>query len=281
MAKFKFNILTGENAQEKYDAIITKEPFTFYLLQTGVGYLGEKKLFDSASLNDNRIEMTAKFFRAVKAHSITQEDLDNEAISKPEGTAVGDTGMLFTADNNETDDGDEVLYFIPVTIETPETTDTIDPNNPDSKLPTASAVINYVVSEMSDKVSFEIDGEQGVQTPDGGIAFPSLYSENEVRVGTWIDGKPIYRRVVTGTTPSATFVVNWMDITSWNIDAVIDIKGIIVPAPNSAYAFNTTDDGSWKVITVIQEGVIQVYVSRSLEYNKPMFVIVEYTKTTD
>lgn len=37
--RFKFNIITGQNAGEKYAAIANKEPFTFYLLQTGVGYL--------------------------------------------------------------------------------------------------------------------------------------------------------------------------------------------------------------------------------------------------
>lgn len=43
--KFKFRLLTGTDPQAQYDAITTKDSMTFYLLSTGVGYLGETPLF--------------------------------------------------------------------------------------------------------------------------------------------------------------------------------------------------------------------------------------------
>lgn len=43
--KFKFRLLTGTDSQAQYDAITTKDSMTFYLLNTGVGYLGETPLF--------------------------------------------------------------------------------------------------------------------------------------------------------------------------------------------------------------------------------------------
>lgn len=43
----KFNILTGSNAQDKYDNISVKDNSTFYLLETGIGYFRNKKLFDA------------------------------------------------------------------------------------------------------------------------------------------------------------------------------------------------------------------------------------------
>lgn len=43
--KFKFRLLTGTDPQAQYDAITTKDSMTFYLLGTGVGYLGETPLF--------------------------------------------------------------------------------------------------------------------------------------------------------------------------------------------------------------------------------------------
>lgn len=143
--KFKFNILTGENAKEKYDSIPTKEPFTFYLLQTGVGYLGEKLLFDAgttkevikeiipeSATNDTLATtkaivdfvvskvaditvgdiLTAKFFRNVEAWTLSSADMNNPAISLPAGCKAGDIGLMFTADINEEDDGDEKYYFV-------------------------------------------------------------------------------------------------------------------------------------------------------------------------
>lgn len=43
--KFKFHLLTGTDPQAQYDAITTKDSMTFYLLSTGIGYLGSTPLF--------------------------------------------------------------------------------------------------------------------------------------------------------------------------------------------------------------------------------------------
>lgn len=277
--KFKFNILTGDNAQDKYDAITTKEPFTFYLLQTGTGYLGTKKLFDSS---DNTVTLTGKFFRAVKSHTITQDDLDNEAISKPEGTEIGNTGIIFTADNNEDDDGDEKYFFVPITI---NTIDHIDPDDPGDDVPTASAVVTYVMSMLEDKVSFEVDGEAGVETADGGISFPSLYSEEEVRIGTWL-GKPLYRRIFQTSSPSvvnqeATIATLPYNIELKNIYGITkDIYNGIIPV-NFYYKVDT-DSVTYYVSCFIRNNVnIAMTISNSIYASRPVTVVLEYTKTTD
>lgn len=50
-SQFKFNLLTGSDAQTKYNNITTKDQYTIYLLQdAGIGYLGNKKLFDNSLL---------------------------------------------------------------------------------------------------------------------------------------------------------------------------------------------------------------------------------------
>lgn len=49
-SRFKFKILT-DNPQEQYDNINPKDPYTFYLLNTGVGYLGEVPLFGGGAQN--------------------------------------------------------------------------------------------------------------------------------------------------------------------------------------------------------------------------------------
>lgn len=149
-SNFKFKILTSADPQAQYDAITTKDAMTFYLLNTGVGYLGSVKLFDAnadsgtISLVTNMLDagfvaddvtaastkaivdyvadkvsnistvLTTSFFRKVESHTITADDLANSAITVPEGTAEGTVGLLFTADTDG-EDGGESYYFIPLT----------------------------------------------------------------------------------------------------------------------------------------------------------------------
>lgn len=284
--QFKFNILTGTDAQAKYDAITTKEPFTFYLLQTGVGYLGEKKLFDAASLENTEVTLTGKFFRAVASHVITQADLDNANLSKPDGTAVGDAGILFTADNNDTDDGDELQYFVPVRI--PNTVSAIDGNNPGNDIPTATAVVNYITQILSNYVTFEIDGVPGSVAADGSICYPNVYSTDEVRIGTWIDGKPIYRKtynvsIIIEREKSAELVPA-SEISTLNIDTCIKIDGQCkyysrdteTPIVIGYRSLNNLEFIAWLVapnysITSYAKGYT----------HEVIFVYIEYTKTTD
>ena len=143
---FKFRIFTDENPQAQYDAISQKDPMTFYLLKTGIGYLGDVKLFDATYdvadylvtdmladdyVGDNAtmastkaiVDLVSKrvgdlastldnaFFTNVKSHSLTESDLTNDLISKPENAKVGDVGLLFTVDiDNEP--GGETYCFI-------------------------------------------------------------------------------------------------------------------------------------------------------------------------
>ena len=148
-SKFKFKLLTNEDPQAQYDSIVTKDPMTFYLLNTGIGYLGDVKLFDAtdgtiknlvtdmlskdfvpddvSAASTNAIVkyvtekvsnisalLTVKFFRKVESHTITEDDITKGEISFPEGAKVGDVGLLFTADTDDKDGG-ESYYFIPLT----------------------------------------------------------------------------------------------------------------------------------------------------------------------
>lgn len=150
-SNFKFRILTGPDPKAQFDAITTKDAMTFYLLNTGIGYLGSVKLFDATedasnigNLVTNMLDasfvaddatvastkaivdyvadkvgnvssvLTTAFFRKVVSHTLTADDLTNSAISVPEGTVEGDVGLLFTADTDG-EDGGESYFFIPLT----------------------------------------------------------------------------------------------------------------------------------------------------------------------
>ena len=96
------------------------------------------------------------------------------------------------------------------------------------------------------------------------------YSTNETVIGTWIDGKPIYRKVVTLST-TKTIDMGGISISHGisNINIPIDCKGI----NNAACAVS---DLFWVNTKNSTSGTF--YNAEGLEDVK--FLVFEYTKTT-
>ena len=101
------------------------------------------------------------------------------------------------------------------------------------------------------------------------------YSTDEQVIGTWIDGKPIYRKVfiIENTTTSETDI----DVSSLNIENVIDISGI---------AYN--DSIQLPINFYNESGYNSCYYSKhissikyKISHGNNARIIIEYTKTTD
>lgn len=104
-----------------------------------------------------------------------------------------------------------------------------------------------------------------------------IYSLEEKRIGTWIDGKPLYRKVITSIsigTQNAWAKIGPID----NMETVIDMRGYYLTEENNTsnvfgpspyFAFQSRKDG------------LYVLASNVAAVNRPLVVIVEYTKTTD
>lgn len=105
-----------------------------------------------------------------------------------------------------------------------------------------------------------------------------IYSTEETRIGTWIDGKPIYRMAFTGTT------INGENKLLDNVDSLIDIKGFI--ALNDTYG-NGKMFPCWSMSATDQINIListnnsLILRAGSYEANKSFQVAIEYTKTTD
>ena len=186
-SRFNFKILNGSDPQAQYNGIIVKDPMTFYLLSTGVGYMGTVKMFDAAtagavsnmvtdmtgehytgdntsvastkaivdyvtkSINETSI-ISAQFFRKVESHTLTDEDSSNPEITIPEGCVSGEVGLLFTADTDNDDSNGSQKYFISLknylqTVHTFASTDSIKMSISDSNEVTAD--LNVATSENS------------------------------------------------------------------------------------------------------------------------------------
>lgn len=111
------------------------------------------------------------------------------------------------------------------------------------------------------------------------------YSTTEQRVGTWIDGKPIYRKTWVDTMPvvttNETFVEKEID-PSINFGTVTKIEGSFYAGSNSQYVMNfPTMIGKLGAYVYILDGKIKISSSAQFYNNKVCYVTLEYTKTTD
>ena len=112
------------------------------------------------------------------------------------------------------------------------------------------------------------------------------YSTSETDTGmTWIDGKKIYRKVYTGTTPNSSDKTNLQDISGLNISTCVKIEGYIL-STYGWYPINSTIDGNTSAVWLSsQSNNSEVIISIRGHFstptqNKPYKIILEYTKTT-
>ena len=120
----------------------------------------------------------------------------------------------------------------------------------------------------------------------------NTYSTNEMVIGKWVDGKPLYRKVIDlGVLPNASTINIPHNID--NLDRIISMRGmakspnqnLLLPFPYSTGNDGFNSDGTVKVNSVPiniyeQQGNIVVY-TLSDRSNMTGYVILEYIKTTD
>lgn len=106
----------------------------------------------------------------------------------------------------------------------------------------------------------------------------NTYSTEEVKTGeTWIDGKPIYRRIITFVTPStypSDFILGRIE----NLGTTITLRGFIgnvTPLPSS---WNLQADVG---LALEDNNLIKGRLNWSSAVNKQSWILLEYTKTTD
>lgn len=98
------------------------------------------------------------------------------------------------------------------------------------------------------------------------------YSTEEQVIGKWIDGKPLYRKTITGTTPATA--ETWGDVGT--VPGGISVKtlnGIIggylpVPIYNNAHYFAALQYNGGTKIQALTSGYTNAAISITLEYTK-------------
>lgn len=113
------------------------------------------------------------------------------------------------------------------------------------------------------------------------------YSTEEQIIGTWIDGKPLYRKVIAGTTSlnENGERITSINLSSLNIDIMINMTGTIDSQHNHRWKLDTTfkreADNYWSnVYYAFGDKSIHIEFGTYFE-NKNYILIIEYTKITD
>lgn len=116
-----------------------------------------------------------------------------------------------------------------------------------------------------------------------------VYFTEETRIGTWIDGKPLYRRVIEAKTPSyvgvssATIYVFDEEINSVNIYANVKKIDGQQPALPAIYVNSTSNPVAvcYASLPFIEGKNLKMGVYHTNYTNSDVTAILEYTKNTD
>lgn len=134
--------------------------------------------------------------------------------------------------------------------------------------------------EKQADVAYAITDDAGSSSSAG--SSEEIYSTEETRIGTWIDGKPLYRRVCTFTTDSSADNVIMEDFDFSEIDNLVSGKGAMRVGTTSGYVLPAIIGSSGVSFTFdIYGGKIRYSNNSPVYKNKPTTLIFEYTKTTD
>lgn len=115
-----------------------------------------------------------------------------------------------------------------------------------------------------------------------------IYSTNETRIGTWMDGKPLYRKCLLVTVPSFT-VSNYQEAydvaTINNVDTMCRIQGVVQRKNDPAF-YQALPIG-WNIyLAFVRPKLVFALYNISADNvgmfsNAKIYVTLEYTKTTD
>ena len=127
----------------------------------------------------------------------------------------------------------------------------------------------------------------------GGGEAVTNYSLEEQRIGTWIDGKPLYQITIQDTMPTSAQTTKLIDISYLYVETPIAIDGFCfnrfsfalpINAPlatvnhqttraNSVYFNKDNADTYFKQLVLIYTDIES--------YNGPVYITIQYTKATD
>lgn len=128
-----------------------------------------------------------------------------------------------------------------------------------------------LIKELSEQVGINTSEIQIIKDAE-------IYSTSEVKTNkVWVDGEPIYRKVLTGKLGSMN---NWNNIYAGNFKTITSIHGYF-QAGNEFYMMPRSYNNQEIAFYWRSNG--NLYEMHNYDYcnNKDYIIVLEYTKTTD
>lgn len=140
--------------------------------------------------------------------------------------------------------------------------------------------LNAKQEKLTAGTGIEITGGNTINNIQGN------YSTDEIRIGTWINGKPLYRKVINaqfGTVVQGTETT--VEVNLQNVDFILVDEYWLDRRPNSP-AINQgpyATDGLYLGYTSFSNSntTLRFRTKQSWVSNTAIYAIIEYTKTTD
>lgn len=146
---------------------------------------------------------------------------------------------------------------------------------------------NNIGTEVVDTLSGnEANRAPSVRAVNEALENTEIYSTDEVRIGTWIDGKPLYRKVIqknVSAYANETYSLSSLGISNQDI--------VIVNLGKSTAHYSSITGGSYSTVSyyVSSDDRAHVYVNMQHDLRiqnqnsdeRTYYIVLEYTKTTD
>lgn len=122
-------------------------------------------------------------------------------------------------------------------------------------------------------------GEQGPPGPPGQSM--DIYSTEETRIGTWIDGKPIYRKTFSLNKSISSGINDLANVSSLHIEHMVKASGYYSSNSNNGGIVERVLSGKGIIIGLSSDKATLKAFMEDNNSNVLGVIVIEYTKTTD
>lgn len=143
---------------------------------------------------------------------------------------------------------------------------------------------NIIIEENGDNINMNLSSDYSnslnnqLTNINNSITTKTTYSTTETVVGTWINNKPIYRKIVARNITATNHTT--ISLSSLNIDELLTVKSINKKVSDDSTFFDNFFDSSNEKITLhYRNDIIEFWTATGTNYTSTVWI--EYTKTTD
>lgn len=153
--------------------------------------------------------------------------------------------------------------------------------NENAEIPDINKVTDSDMNEIKTVVN---NNDDELTTINTNLTNVTTYSTDEIRVGTWINSKPIYRKVIV--LESGTIIAGYYEYNHniSNLDKTLNIYGMCYSSTKQNPIQRVVPDAisNWGIgLGDITQSKFALHFGTGYQNINLVYIVIEYTKTTD